>query len=166
MLLAFSKVTWNLWRFCSSRTTTLTAFLLTLSSKSISSVQQPSLIEPDSVEFMLHYVPGSSQKIGGPKKTVEIDDSKFGRRNYNRGHKVKGQRAFVGVERESRKYKYSSRCGQNRRHVVGCSSWLDRTRHYSHQWMLVSILRHRNARLHTQNCEPHDRFRWSAYWRS
>ena len=41
------------------------------------------------------------QEIGGPNKTVKIDDSKFGRRKYNRGHKVKGQWVFGGVERES-----------------------------------------------------------------
>ena len=35
-------------------------------------------------EVMLDYVPGSSQKIFGPKKTVEIDDSKFGRRKYTK----------------------------------------------------------------------------------
>jgi hypothetical protein len=52
---------------------------------------------------MLEYVLGRSQKIGGPNKTVEIDESKFGRRKYNRGHKVKGQWVFGGVERESRK---------------------------------------------------------------
>jgi transposase-like protein len=46
---------------------------------------------------------GSSQKIGGPNKTVEMDDSKFGRRKCNRGHKVKGQWVFGDVERESGK---------------------------------------------------------------
>jgi hypothetical protein len=49
MVLCFSRVTWTLWRFCSSRTSSA-AFLLTLSSKSISSVLQPSLIGPNSVE--------------------------------------------------------------------------------------------------------------------
>ena len=39
---------------------------------------------------MLDYALGNSQKIGCPNKTVEIDESKFGRREYNRGHKVKG----------------------------------------------------------------------------
>ena len=35
-------------------------------------------------EVMLDYVPGSSQKIFSPKKTVEIDDSKFRRRKYTK----------------------------------------------------------------------------------
>ena len=44
---------------------------------------------------------GCSEKIGGPNKTVEIDESMFGRPKYNRGHPVKGQWVFGGVERES-----------------------------------------------------------------
>ena len=52
-------------------------------------------------ETMLDYVQGCSQKICGPNKTVEIDESKFGRRKYNRQHAVKGQWVFGGVERES-----------------------------------------------------------------
>jgi hypothetical protein len=40
-------------------------------------------------KVMLDYVLGSSQEIGGPNKTAEIEESKFGRRKYNRGHKVK-----------------------------------------------------------------------------
>jgi hypothetical protein len=46
---------------------------------------------------------GCSEKIGGPNKTVEIDKSKFRKRKYNRGHLVKGQWVFGGVEHESRK---------------------------------------------------------------
>jgi hypothetical protein len=50
---------------------------------------------------MLAFLEGSSEKIGGPQKTVEIDDSKFGRRKYHRGHPSKDQWVFGGVERES-----------------------------------------------------------------
>jgi hypothetical protein len=42
-----------------------------------------------------------SEKIDGPNKILEIDESKFGRRKYNRGHPVKGQWVFGGVERHS-----------------------------------------------------------------
>lgn len=40
-------------------------------------------------------------KIGGPGKTVEIEESKFGKRKYNRGHRVEGQWVFGGIERET-----------------------------------------------------------------
>jgi len=46
---------------------------------------------------MLDYVLGRFQKIVGPNKTAEIGDYKFGRRKYNRGHKVKGHWVFTGV---------------------------------------------------------------------
>jgi hypothetical protein len=49
------------------------------------------------------YMEGCSEKIGGPNKIVEIDESKFGRRKYHRDHPVKGQRVFGGIERESGK---------------------------------------------------------------
>ena len=42
-------------------------------------------------EAMLDYLAGSSQKIGGPTQIIEIDESKIGRRKYNRGHPVQGQ---------------------------------------------------------------------------
>jgi transposase-like protein len=37
--------------------------------------------------------------IGGEGKVVEIDESKFGKRKNHRGHYVKGQWVFGGVER-------------------------------------------------------------------
>jgi transposase-like protein len=37
--------------------------------------------------------------IGGQGITVEIDESKFGKRKYNRGHRVEGCWVFGGVER-------------------------------------------------------------------
>jgi transposase-like protein len=50
---------------------------------------------------MLFYMKGCSEKIGGPNKTVETDESKFGKRKYGRGHPVKRQWVFGGVDRES-----------------------------------------------------------------
>lgn len=44
-----------------------------------------------------------SCKIGGPGKTVQIDESKIGKRKYHRGHRVEGQWVFGGIEEGSRK---------------------------------------------------------------
>ena len=44
-----------------------------------------------------------SEKIGGEGKVVQIDESKFGKRKYHRGHKVEGQWVFGGIEDGSRK---------------------------------------------------------------
>jgi transposase-like protein len=39
------------------------------------------------------------QEIGGPELIVEIDETKLGRRKYNRGHRVDGIWILVGIER-------------------------------------------------------------------
>ncbi len=43
------------------------------------------------------------EKIGGHGKRVQIDESKFGKRKYHRGHRVEGQWVFGGIEEGSRK---------------------------------------------------------------
>jgi len=51
-------------------------------------------------ETELLFLERSFVKIGGPNKTDETEESKFGRRKYHRGHPVKGQFVFGGDERE------------------------------------------------------------------
>ncbi|GBM72875.1 hypothetical protein AVEN_171656-1 [Araneus ventricosus] len=48
-------------------------------------------------------VKDSKEKIGGVRMIVEIDESKFGKRKYNRGKQVDGKWVFGGVERGSKK---------------------------------------------------------------
>ena len=43
------------------------------------------------------------ERLGGPGKVVQIDESKIGKRKYHRGHVVEGQWVFGGIEQESRK---------------------------------------------------------------
>jgi transposase-like protein len=52
-------------------------------------------------ETMLVFLEGCSEKLGGPNQTVEIDESKFGRGKYHRGHSVQGQWVFGDVDRVS-----------------------------------------------------------------
>lgn len=52
-------------------------------------------------EVCVEVVVRESVKLGGPGKIVEIDESKFSKRKYNRGKRVKGEWVFGGVERQS-----------------------------------------------------------------
>ena len=44
----------------------------------------------------------SSEKIGGQDIEIEIDESKFGRRKYYKGHRVEGQWIFGGREKKDK----------------------------------------------------------------
>ncbi len=48
------------------------------------------------IDFFLH-----STQVGGPGKIVEIDESKFGKRKYHRGHRVDGKWVFGIIERDN-----------------------------------------------------------------
>ena len=43
-----------------------------------------------------------SSPIGGPGISVEIDESKFGKRKYHKGHAVEGQWVFGGREKNDK----------------------------------------------------------------
>ena len=45
-----------------------------------------------------HIVTCPNSQIGGPGRIVQIDETKFGKRKYNRGHRVEGNWVFGGVE--------------------------------------------------------------------
>jgi transposase-like protein len=44
-----------------------------------------------------------SQRIGGERIRVQIDESKIGKRKYHKGHFVEGQWVFGGIEEDTRK---------------------------------------------------------------
>ena len=50
-------------------------------------------------ELVSTVILGTEEQIGGPGIYVEIDESKFGKRKYHRGHRVEGSWVFGGVER-------------------------------------------------------------------
>lgn len=51
----------------------------------------------------------NEQKIGGPNVVVEIDESKFGKRMYNRGHRIEGVWVVGGVERTAERRMFAIR---------------------------------------------------------
>jgi hypothetical protein len=75
---------------------------------------------------------GCSEKIGGPNKTVEIDDSKFGKCKYGKGHPVKGHWEFGGVEREAGRT-FLVPVPDRTADFDGRYRCMDRTWHYGHQ---------------------------------
>jgi len=54
-------------------------------------------------EIVFDYFLSNPEPIGGVGSIVEIDESKFGRRKYHRGHHVEGQWVFGGIDRQTGK---------------------------------------------------------------
>ena len=57
----------------------------------------------DLVAMDLSELPGDEGQIGGDGIIVEIDESKFGKRRYNRGHRVVGVWVVGGIDRSEDK---------------------------------------------------------------
>ena len=53
-------------------------------------------------EVCIAYCETNSKKLGGPGKTVEVDEAKFGKRKYNKCRVIDGKWVFAGLERESK----------------------------------------------------------------
>ena len=56
--------------------------------------------------------------IGGPNHIVEIDESKFGRRKYNRGRVVEGQWVIGGICRETKESFFCASGRQKRGNLI------------------------------------------------
>lgn len=54
-------------------------------------------------EVVYDFMVDKKEVLGGPGKIVEIDETKVGKRKYNRGKHVEGQWVFGGIERGSGK---------------------------------------------------------------
>lgn len=68
-------------------------------------------------------------KVGGPNAIVEVDESKFGKRKYNRGYRVEGVWVVVAIERnKERKLFVSSVENCNR---IICVKYTDGWRGYN-----------------------------------
>ena len=88
-----------------------------------------------------------TKKIGGPGLTVEIEESKFGKRKYNVGRLIEGQWVFGGICHETPRYFLSasgrSKCGD----LTWCHSTVYRRRHDHNLGLLESLRLLRKRRL-------------------
>jgi transposase-like protein len=84
---------------------------------SVSDAMKATKLGPNTVcNFYGHFrnlvsadIPENTMKIGGPNVIVEIDESKFGKRKFNRGHHVEGVWVVGGIERTPEKKVFLTR---------------------------------------------------------
>ncbi|KCZ78345.1 hypothetical protein H311_00626 [Anncaliia algerae PRA109] len=77
-----------------------------MSVKNITSFSENTIVKINkkNKKRIAHSIKPESLRIGGPGIFVELDESKFGKRKYNRGNRVEGAWVFTGVEKtEERK---------------------------------------------------------------
>ena len=56
-------------------------------------------------EICMESLLNANEMLGGPGKTIEIDEMKLGKRKYHRGRRIEGQWIFGMVEREAVNFK-------------------------------------------------------------
>ena len=93
--LTFEQIFEFFFSFIANLAVNQTSFLFNISNTTI--VDYFNFCREICVEFCLR----QTEAIGGPGTIVEIDESKFGKRKYNRGKRVEGQWVFGGVQRDS-----------------------------------------------------------------
>ena len=103
-----SKFIQLLWLYCNYSSVSQTAGILSMCPKKIRSMFKA--IRQCMAEDMID----GSTMIGGPGEIVEIDDSKFGKRKYNRGRRVMGKWVLGGIQRGSGNC-FLVECSDNRR---------------------------------------------------
>ncbi|KCZ73858.1 hypothetical protein H311_05182, partial [Anncaliia algerae PRA109] len=62
------------------------------------STQTTSRLMSKAYEIIAKGIDESDTKIGGSGIIVQLDETKFGKRKYNKGHAVEGVWLFVGIE--------------------------------------------------------------------
>lgn len=108
--MAFTQFLHVLWIFCTRTSVADAARILSMNEKTVRSVYK-SLRHCMAEDLIGNRV---TQKIGGIGHVVEIDESKFGKRKYNRGRRVTGKWILGGYCRTSAEC-FLVECTRNRR---------------------------------------------------
>ena len=108
--ISFSSFLQLLWMFCNGVSVCSCARILSLNTKTVRSLYKS--LRQCMAEDLLEN--GARTKIGGPGHIVEIDESKFGKRKYNRGRRVLGKWILGGYCRTSRQC-FLEECTGNKR---------------------------------------------------
>ena len=101
-----------LWIFCNGTSVADAARILSKNDKTVRSLYQS--LQQCMAENVLDIGSGANRKSGGPGHIVEIDESKFGKRKYNRGRRVVGKWILGGYCRTTHEI-FLVECTDNKR---------------------------------------------------